>query len=166
MLYSCSYVCGEGAATSLWTLSKRERARDRLSLTADAAHNAQKTSGGQVIFPLCIRSSSAGGPDSLTHKPTQTAEVSARASHRARGSKPTPALWKANHLFPVHWMSYGAAWVICGVIVALGITWDYSRWWPTAWKYTWLYKQPSSQETVREWGRERKTSPQLSPTQQ
>lgn len=40
--------------------------------------------------------------------------------------------------------------MICGMIVALYITWDYSRWWPTAWKYTLLYHQSTSQETERE----------------
>lgn len=86
-------------------LSAAWHGKKRLSLTSAVLQKAQKANGSQVIFPLRIRSSSTGSRDFLTHKPTQTAEVSMRAVQGAWGSKPTLVLWKANLLFPVHWMS-------------------------------------------------------------
>jgi len=72
------------SVTSLLLVRKKT-----LILTAALHPNVCKANGGQVIFPLCIRSSSTGGPDSSTHKPTQTAEVSRRPAQGAWGSKPT-----------------------------------------------------------------------------
>lgn len=55
--------------------------------TSTASHKAENAGSRRVTLPLCIRSSSTGSPDFLTHEPTQTAEVSRRAKHQARGQK-------------------------------------------------------------------------------
>lgn len=81
----------EGGVSDLFVTSQPLAGKKRPSLTA-AVQNARKANGSQVIFPLRIRSSSTGSPDFLTHKPTQTAEVSTRAVQGAWGSKPTLVL--------------------------------------------------------------------------
>lgn len=90
MLYLRSYVSG-ARRDDLSVTSQPLAGKERPSLTA-ALQNAPKANGSQVIFPLCIRSSSAGSPHFLTHKPTQTAEVSTRAVQGAWGCKPTLVL--------------------------------------------------------------------------
>lgn len=85
-------LCQDGRCRDLFVTSHSLAGKERPSLTAAASQNAQKANGSQVIFPLRIRSSSIGSPDFLTHKPTQTAEVSMRAVQGAWGSKPTLVL--------------------------------------------------------------------------